>query len=383
MYARIHQHVENVIWEGAKNAPYYAITFDDGPYILPVSLWLDALEAEGAVGTFFFTGEWMDRFPEQAKEIIRRGHALAPHSHFHRRMAQIPKPVFQEELKAAELAYQEATGLPCPAYMRFPYCSFDEERLEWLKEWGYYDIEGQDSGDWMGISAGEIAQTLIPHLENGYIAVMHSNDIAIGSPGVMKPLCDAAKELGLTSVPVPAILETLGIPVLYRRWKIVVEVPSEAIGYLDYPADNWSTVVSDEQVQMKGLASQLPAWGVHYHVNGPETEEQWLAQLQTSLPGGLPGELNPSQWFGVREFDGSYWGYARAYALNDTFVIHEHASKEFQADTLVYLLRWSALQAVEAGLTRIEARQDIRRMLRMCEQLGWKAELVLDQDSYE
>lgn len=79
------------VWKGDINQALCAFTFDDGPSQLPVELWLDVLEEEDAVGTFFFTGEWMDRYPEKARLILSRGHVLAPHTYHHRRMAQVPK----------------------------------------------------------------------------------------------------------------------------------------------------------------------------------------------------------------------------------------------------------------------------------------------------
>jgi len=357
---------DTIIMNGTEQDRYYAFTFDDGPGRLPISLWLDALEAEGAVGTFFFTGEWMDRYPERAKEIIRRGHALAPHSYHHRRMAQIPKHVFMEELKAVELAYQEATGLPCPAYMRFPYASYDDERLQWLDEAGYVDIEGVESFDWSGISAEAIAKVIIPQLKNGTIVVMHSNDIAIGSPGSLKLISDVAKQQELTAVSMPTMMESLGRKPSYRSWKIVVEVPET----LEYPPQDWHPV---ESVTPQ-LVEQIASWGVERYVNSASTAAEWQEQLEQPLP-----SRGAKEWFGVREFEDSYWGYARAYASGDTLIIHEHGAKEAQADTLVYMMRWAIEQAQAAGLKRIEVRHDIRRMLQMCKQLDWKAELVSER----
>ncbi|WP_165861139.1 polysaccharide deacetylase family protein [Paenibacillus paeoniae] len=357
---------DTIIMSGTEHDRYYAFTFDDGPGRLPISIWLDALEAEGAVGTFFFTGEWMDRYPERAKEIIRRGHALAPHSYYHRRMAQIPKHVFMEELKAVELAYQEATGLPCPAYMRFPYSSYNDERLLWLDEAGYVDVEGVESFDWSGISAQAIADVLIPELKSGMIAVLHSNDIAIGSPDAIKLVSDVAKEQELVAVSVPTIMESLGRKPSYRSWKIIVDIPKE----LDFPSKDWYPVES----QLPEMAAQIVKWGVERHVNSASTAAEWQEQLEQPLP-----SRGSREWFGVREFEGSYWGYARAYETGDTLIIHEHGAKEAQADTLVYMMRWAIEQAQAAGLKQIEVRHDIRRMLQMCKQLDWKAELVSER----
>lgn len=132
-----------VITRGNPALSHCAFTFDDGPMRIPVDAWLDALEQGGACGTFFLTGEWFDRYPAKAREMIARGHELTTHTYHHRRMADVTKAVFLEELKWAELAYQEATGRPVPTFMRFPYASYREENLEWLREWNYLVIEGR------------------------------------------------------------------------------------------------------------------------------------------------------------------------------------------------------------------------------------------------
>jgi len=362
------------VWKGDVNQAICAFTFDDGPYHLPVELWLDVLDEEGAVGTFFFTGEWMDRFPEKARLILSRGHVLAPHTYHHRRMAQVPKAVFLEQLKLTELAYQDATGLPCPNFMRFPYYSCREENLDWLTEWGdYLDIEGVDCGDWAGIPAEEIVAKVEPTLENGSITVMHSNDVAIGSPDALRALIRIAKERGLEGVGVPDILSSIGVEVKYRPWKIVVDVPAE----LDHPVEKW--VPLENNIQLANLATQTIHWNLPQYTLQFTSEKEWLEHLESTLE--EPHAIEDRKLFTLREFYGSYWGYVRAGVVDNTLVLLDYAFKEAQADTLVYLLRWAAETSKRLGLTKIEARLQIRKMSEMCRQLGWQSELVEDLNS--
>lgn len=359
------------VWKGDVNHALCAFTFDDGPSQLPLELWLDVLEQEGAVGTFFFTGEWMDRHPEKAREILSRGHVLASHTYHHRRMAQVPKSVFMEQLKLTELAYQDATGLPCPNFMRFPYCSFLEENLDWLTEWGeYLDIEGVDCGDWAGISAEEIVAKVEPTLENGTIVVMHSNDVAKGSPDALRELIRIAKQRGLESVGVPEILDSIGVEVNYRPWKITIEVPKE----LDHKVEKWVPLKNSQQ--LTELATQTVDWNIAQYTLHFTSESEWLAHLKSPLE--EVGVTEDRELFTLREFSGSYWGYVRAGVAGDTLVLLDYAAKEAQADTLVYLLRWAADTAIGLGLKRIEARLNIRKMNEMCRQLGWHSEIVED-----
>ncbi|RUT45222.1 polysaccharide deacetylase family protein [Paenibacillus anaericanus] len=363
------------VWRGDVNQAICAFTFDDGPSRLPLELWLDVLEQEEVVGTFFFTGEWMDKHPDRAREVLSRGHVLAPHTYHHRRMAQVPKHVFLEQLKLTELAYQDATGLPCPNFMRFPYCSFREENLDWLAEWGgYLDIEGIDSRDWKGISAEDIVAQVQPGLENGTIVVQHSNDIAVGSPEALRQLIQIAKQRGLRGVGIPEILESIGVEVGYRPWKITVEVPAE----LDHPVDNWITLQDEEFAE---LAAQTVKWDIPEYTLQFNSKSEWLEHLKNPLEEF--GITENRELFAIREFEGTYWGYVRAGVTEDSLVLLDYAAREAQADTLVYLLRWAAETASKLGLTQIEARRDIRKMNEMCRQLGWKSEITEDKSGNE
>ncbi|WP_042168513.1 polysaccharide deacetylase family protein [Paenibacillus gorillae] len=359
------------VWNGNENENICAFTFDDGPSRLPIEAWLDVLDEEGAVGTFFFTGEWMDRHPDRARLIISRGHVLAPHTYHHRRMAQVPKPVFLEQLKMTELAFQDATGLPCPTFMRFPYCSFREENLDWLAERNYIDIEGIDSGDWAGVPAENIFAKVEPKLEKGAIVVMHSNDIAIGSPEGLRSLIRLAKQKGLEGVGVPAILESIGVKANYRSWNISIEVPAE----LDHPTEHWSYLESGEQ--LAELADQTLEWSLTQYEQHANNREEWLAYLQQPLQ--AHGATEDRELFGLRSFQETHWSYVRMGVRGDTLVLLDYAAKEAQADTLVYIFRWAAETAARLGLKRIEARRDLRRAAEMCRQLGWPAEIVEDE----
>lgn len=360
------------VWKGNANQAICAFTFDDGPSQLPLEMWLDVLEEEEAIGTFFFTGEWIDRYPNKAREILSRGHVLAPHTYHHRRMAQVPKSVFLEELKLTELAYQDATSMPCPTFMRFPYCSYREENLEWLAERdGYLDIEGIDSGDWAGVPAENIVAQVEPGLVNGAIVVMHSNDIAKHSPEALRELIRIAKQRGLKAVGIPELLGSLGIAVGHKSWKVAVEVPAE----LDRPAENWVPLKSREELIK--LAAQSIEWRIRQYTLYFKSECEWLKHLENSLHEFRV--IEDRQLFHLWEFSGSYWGYVRAGVMKDTLVLLDFAAKEAQADTLVYMLRWAAETASKLGLTRIEARHDIRRINQMCRQLGWQSEILEDQ----
>src|SRR4030095_11328715 len=125
------------------------------------------------------------------------------------------------------------------------------------------------------------------------------------------------------------------------------------------------------------LAAQTIKWNIRQYTLHFDTENEWLEHLENPLD--ELGVRENRELFMVQAFNDTYWCYVRAGVANDTLVLLDYAAKEAQADPLVYLLRWAAETASKLGLTRIEARQDIRRMSKMCKQLGWQSELKEDR----
>ena len=72
------------IWKiPLKNKKMVYLTFDDGP-IPEVTPWvLDILDQYQIKATFFCVGDNVRKFPENYKEILKRGHKVGNHTHNH------------------------------------------------------------------------------------------------------------------------------------------------------------------------------------------------------------------------------------------------------------------------------------------------------------
>ena len=96
------------------------LTFDDGPDPAVTPKVLDLLDARGATASFFCIGRRVERFPELAQEIIRRGHRIENHSHTHRLTFFFHTPsTLEREVLACQHAVERATGR-APVYFRAP-----------------------------------------------------------------------------------------------------------------------------------------------------------------------------------------------------------------------------------------------------------------------
>lgn len=69
-------------WQGPDTGSV-ALTFDDGPDPDGTPAILDRLDALSLRATFFMLGSQVERYPELAAEVGRRGHQVATHGHRH------------------------------------------------------------------------------------------------------------------------------------------------------------------------------------------------------------------------------------------------------------------------------------------------------------
>jgi peptidoglycan-N-acetylglucosamine deacetylase len=96
-----------------------ALTFDDGPHPVHTRAILDHLDAAGARATFFLIGQEVERRPEVAREIVRRGHQVAQHGHDHRWQRIFHPAWLADDFERAVLRIQAATGR-VPRFFRPP-----------------------------------------------------------------------------------------------------------------------------------------------------------------------------------------------------------------------------------------------------------------------
>ena len=72
-----------VVWRGDTSHKCVYLTFDDGPKPEVTGPLLDILDRYKVKATFFWVGENVWRYPEMAREVVRRGHVVGNHTFNH------------------------------------------------------------------------------------------------------------------------------------------------------------------------------------------------------------------------------------------------------------------------------------------------------------
>ena len=150
-----------------------ALTFDDGPdprYTLPI---LDILARYQVKATFFLIGRGIISYPEQAREVVRRGHALGNHTFTHRRLVGCTPTVVAAELTRCRRAMQAIMGVT-PRFMRPPFGEYDPISYLTARALGYAIANWSASGeDWQGDSAQVVAGRILADIQAGHIILLH------------------------------------------------------------------------------------------------------------------------------------------------------------------------------------------------------------------
>ncbi len=162
-----------------------ALTIDDGPDPDVTPRVLEVLEAFDARVSFFCVGERVTRYPDLAREIVRRGHSVENHSQRHRHSFSLlgPKRMAAEIAEAQESIAGVTGEVPrffrAPAGLRNPFLDPILKRLELhLASWtrrGFDTVNGD---------ADDVYRRLIRSLAGGDILLLHDGHAAQGRTGM-------------------------------------------------------------------------------------------------------------------------------------------------------------------------------------------------------
>ena len=134
---------------GGKELPIYSVETDEKKVALSFdAAWgnedtqqiLDTLEKYNVKVTFFMTGGWVEKYPEDVEKICAAGHDLGNHSENHKNMSQLADEECQSELMKVHEKVKELTGVEMELF-RPPYGDYDNEVIKNAKDCGYYTIQ--------------------------------------------------------------------------------------------------------------------------------------------------------------------------------------------------------------------------------------------------
>ena len=198
-----------------KELPIYSVETDEKKVALSFdAAWgnedtqaiLDILAKYNIRATFFMTGGWVEKFPEDVEKICAAGHDLGNHSENHKNMSQLSDEECKSELMKVHEKVKSLTNVEMNLF-RPPYGDYDNEVIKNAKECGYYSIQWDvDSLDWRDYGVDSIIKTVTEHknLQNGSIILMHNG--AKYTAQALPKVIEKLQEMGYEIVPISELI---------------------------------------------------------------------------------------------------------------------------------------------------------------------------------
>lgn len=159
-----------------KDKPQISLSFDAAWGNDDTAKLLEILKKHNVKVTFFMTGGWIEKYPDDVKAIAAAGHDLGNHSENHKQMSQLSAEQCKDELMKPHEKVKKLTGKDMILF-RPPFGDYNDTLIQVCRENKYFPIQWDvDSLDWKDYDAATIIRKVTEHkhLGNGSIILCHN-----------------------------------------------------------------------------------------------------------------------------------------------------------------------------------------------------------------
>lgn len=159
-----------------KDKPQISLSFDAAWGNDDTAKLLEILKKHNVKVTFFMTGGWIEKYPDDVKAIAAAGHDLGNHSENHKQMSQLSAEQCKDELMKPHEKVKKLTGKDMVLF-RPPFGDYNDTLIQVCRENKYFPIQWDvDSLDWKDYDAATIIKKVTEHrhLGNGSIILCHN-----------------------------------------------------------------------------------------------------------------------------------------------------------------------------------------------------------------
>jgi peptidoglycan-N-acetylglucosamine deacetylase len=198
------------VWDeiegGDKNSDMVALTFDAGSDDSATGTILQTLRSRGLKVTFFLTGQWVESYPETARQVAADGHELANHTYYHPDLTLMGRDHIIWELDYTEAIIKSQLGRSSTPWFRPPFGARNQRVLDIARELGFRSIYWTlDSGDWRtNATPVGVLTRVLKSVGPGDIVVHHA--AAAQTAEALPAIIDGIQSMGLRVVTVSELL---------------------------------------------------------------------------------------------------------------------------------------------------------------------------------
>jgi polysaccharide deacetylase family sporulation protein PdaB len=138
---------------------------------------LNILDQYNIKTTFFLCGYWIDKHPEQIKDLFARGHEIGNHGNTHAHHSQLSFEKNKAEMQAVHEKIKNLLGYEMTLF-RPPFGEYNNTVVNAADDMGYYTVQWSvDSLDWMNKGLEHEINQVLNHkkLKNGAIILFHND----------------------------------------------------------------------------------------------------------------------------------------------------------------------------------------------------------------
>ena len=258
------------IYSVDRNDNKIAVTFDVAWENSNTAELLSILDEYDAKATFFVTGDFCDRHPEDVELFYEAGHEIGNHSDAHPHVAQIAVNDLINDTRECSRKIKMLTGEE-PTLYRAPYGEYSDNMLTTIDGMGLKTIQWDaDSIDWDGASVEDIEKRIIKNTKSGSILLFHNDleNTTMALPVILRQL----KQSGYEFVTVSELI----YPDNYTIDQNGVQIATKASAFDDEKIEAVMAQYSD-QIKAAGISDKEIEQAISAIKNGD------LSQIPESL----------------------------------------------------------------------------------------------------
>jgi len=150
-----------------------ALTFDDGPSPWHTPKVLNELDQHHIRATFFMMGRNVERYPDIARDVLRRGHEIGNHSYSHPKLVLMSPRRVRDEIERTDKLLRDI-GVSGEIHFRAPHQTKFLVLPYVLVRMGRLNVMGDVSADeWRQQPAPIMTQSILQNVRPGSIIGMH------------------------------------------------------------------------------------------------------------------------------------------------------------------------------------------------------------------
>lgn len=167
------------LWSGDFSQPEICLSFDDGPHPDYTLELLKVLDSYQITASFFWLGQSVEKYPEIAQAVYKKGHWIGLHGYQHHSFPCLTDMELQKSLENTKNAIYKSCNLDPELILdvRPPNGLFLPRTLDLLTSWGYRPVMWSVvPEDWVHPGVDIVTQRVIKQTQNGSIIVLHDGD---------------------------------------------------------------------------------------------------------------------------------------------------------------------------------------------------------------